>query len=95
MGRQYGMTKVDDFNRWLAAAKPGDVLTYHVGHNVIGLGIGGAAWKAAVKGEVLLFQKRLTKGSDERSGTFEYRALRVTEQLGKRMRPVAHGGVWS
>jgi hypothetical protein len=83
------MTRSEEFEQWVASARPGEWFSYHTGETVIGLAIQATVWAAAERGQVFLCQRRLTT-----DGVFEYRALRLDPQLGDRLHPARHGGVW-
>jgi hypothetical protein len=70
----------EDLRRWVDRAEPGEVVVYHRGNNCLHSEIATQARIHAQRGDIALFQKRVSEG-------FEYRAMRLNERLGKIMRP--------
>lgn len=74
-----------EYLEWLSTSLPGDVLVYHTGPHLYGLGgvkkqAAVLAWRDSEQGLVFLAQKRVE------DGMFEYRAMRLDDRLGKRCR---------
>lgn len=75
--RSYIQTaEVDHFKDWIAAARPNDKYTYHIGFGLFDSFMSGQvrklAWDRAVDGDIYLVQRRIT------SGSYEYIAVKAS-----------------
>lgn len=79
-------------DRWVLAAKPGEMLEYHRGHLAVDRQkaasraiskTAACAWRYYEKGEITLFQKRLGPEAGQKYATFIYLAVRLKPQRRK------------
>lgn len=71
------------FNYWLEDAAVGEECVYHLGESCYGAACKDAAYQAAERGEVLLFQRRV----DRFKGIFSFHARRLSEAAGRVLKP--------
>lgn len=74
-----------EFQEWMSNARPGDWLTYHVGPHLFGINgqkktVAALVHAEAVRGTLFICQRRSPEGD------FEYRALRLSETMQRRMK---------